>query len=117
MKTLLVYMSTDMYSHELEMHKTITLNDTPNIIARLNDHIEQYRAYFGAKRCSKVHIVVLDIAENNVTTVFMVETLAHPLREKIQINLAAKTVKRIIVSKTDSDLDGLASLATFPLMV
>jgi len=84
MRTLLIYVSPSMYSHELTLHKHYTsLSEGDSSV--IDDYISQYKAHWVEKNVGKVVIVVVDIGESG-THIHFSEVLLHPLKEKIIIN-------------------------------
>ena len=96
MKVLLIFTSSDMYSYDLRLQKTIS-ND-PALI----DHtMEQYRSHWRGKPCARLYLTVLEVSPETPPTAVFEEDLKHPLKKKIIINEQAKAgVKKTTSAST-----------------
>ena len=91
MKVLMIWMSENMHSHRLhsQVHKIYHDNSLEEVLQC--EEIGAYKTHFRFKKTGKVQIIVLDVHDETgtITTIFN-DVLAHPIKEKIVINPAAK---------------------------
>jgi len=85
MKTLLIYMSENMQSHEMSVHLTKIAQTSAQEEFALA--MESYRRHFNKKAAGKMHITIFDTDDTTgVITQEFNEMLIHPIKQKIVIN-------------------------------
>ena len=95
MKTLLIYMSDDMTTHDLSIHHYLTIRDGDNMDEHFNSKMNSYRDHFKGKHVAKMVITVLSVNdETGASTIIYEEQFVHPLKPKIVINKPVGAIKR-----------------------
>jgi len=90
MKTLLIYLGNDPYTASLELTKTFVYEPIADAEFRAAAYIAQYKEHFNDHRCSAIRVVVLDDASGEIVPTIL-EDLRYPLKEKIIINVKARS--------------------------
>ena len=92
MKHFLFYVSNDKYERKpLQLSKQIMVQEDGSGAATAADHEAYYKDSFKRKEYSALHILVLNLdPANGVTEVVRNEYAENPLKQRIEINAAAK---------------------------
>jgi len=86
MKILLVFMSADMYSHDMSLQKTFVARNAFDE-GQMGGYINQYKEHFDTKHVAKLVLTVVQLdEETGAITPFNSEVMVHPKKEKIIIN-------------------------------
>lgn len=107
MKTLLIYMSDDMTTHNLSIHHQRTISDDESIDNVFVPKMGTYRDHFKGKHVAKMVMTIIDVNdETGKSSIIHEEQLVHPLKPKIVINKPAGGIKRTSMYRPASSFFG-----------
>lgn len=105
MKTLLIYTSDDMTTHDLSIHHYLTIRDGDSMDENFNSKMNAYRDHFKGKHVAKMVITVLSVNdETGASTIIYEEQFVHPLKPKIVINKPVGAIRRSPLAHVPSEL-------------
>lgn len=86
MKQLLIYVSTDPYSHDLKLYKQMN-EPAGHSLESMQAHIDAVKLDFNRKNLSALHLLMLDIkVEAGTVELVLNEFGKNPLKTRLEIN-------------------------------